>query len=220
MKIPISDTIIRLAYNFFDVEASAAAGLPHERMIEYSFALSRLLNKNVREKIVKALDVGSVARMNPIPATLSELGYEVVGIDNRDFKYKHRNFTFYKGDIQHTNFELNYFDAICAISTIEHIGLSGRYGINKSNSSGDTKAICEISRILKPEGIFIITLPYGDTKKSNNMGRVYNYGSVVRLLCNFNIEEILFFHKVKDIWEQTIDTYTSEGVVCIKAINT
>src|SRR4030042_6857696 len=119
MKIKLTDNIIKLAYKFIDVEASAKTAFVDERMIEYSFVLSRVLMNTI--KIMKILDVGCTAKINPIPATLCELGHKVFGIDKRQFGYRHPNFQFVDGDIICTGFPSEFFNCISAISVLEHI---------------------------------------------------------------------------------------------------
>ena len=62
--------------------------------------------------------------------------------------------------IRKTDYPDNYFDAISCISTLEHIGVAGRYG-SDDDPEGDAKTMHEIKRILKPGGILLTSLPYG-----------------------------------------------------------
>jgi SAM-dependent methyltransferase len=146
-KIKIPPGLIRFAYNFVDVEASGETALPSERIVEYSFIISRL----AKAPKGKVLDVGCVARINIVPATLTLLGHEVWGVDLRDFKFKWPDFHFHKEDITGgTSFSDGFFNYVIAVSTLEHLGLGGRYGISKDDPKADGRAIREIKRILKP----------------------------------------------------------------------
>lgn len=60
----------------------------------------------------------------------------------------------YKLCARNIGFPNNFFDAVIAVSTIKHVGIF----------DGDKKAVAEIKRILKPNGIFVVTLP--SAKKS------------------------------------------------------
>jgi len=130
-KLKLSPGWLKFAYRFLDVEASAEAALPDGRMIEYSFVIGKLVSLAKG----RLLDVGCVARLNLVPATIASLGWEVYGIDVRQFKFRFPNFHFVLGDITKTDFPDSFFDAVSAVSTLEHIGLKGRYGI----SEGDPK---------------------------------------------------------------------------------
>lgn len=86
---------------------------------------------------------------------LKKKGIEVVGIDLSDYdltKLKERARAFninpdaIKADAQKTPFEESYFDKIYSISTFEHI-------------EDDKKAFEEASRILKPGGTLVISVP-------------------------------------------------------------
>jgi len=131
-KLKVTPKLVRLAYHFFDVEASAETAVPDSRMIEYAFIIGKLslLPKG------KVLDVGCTARLNYLPVALASLGWEVWGIDLREFKFKHPNFHFVEGDIRKTGFPDNSFHAVYALSTLEYIGLSGRYGVNRLDPEG------------------------------------------------------------------------------------
>ena len=76
-------------------------------MIEYSFVIGKLVSRDKG----KVLDVGCVARLNPLPATLASIGWEVYGIDMRQFKFRFPNFHFVPGDITSTDFPDGFFDA-------------------------------------------------------------------------------------------------------------
>ncbi|MBD3214337.1 MAG: methyltransferase domain-containing protein, partial [Candidatus Lokiarchaeota archaeon] len=89
---------------------------------------------------------------------LATIGYDVTGIDLRDYSFKHPNLRFFKINI------LNYmdeekFDYITSISTIEHIGL-GYYDQNEKGT--DLNKVCEkLVSLLKDGGKLIFTVPVG-----------------------------------------------------------
>ena len=70
------------------MEASGEAVPPDGQMMAYSFIIGKLvlLGKG------KVLDIGCVARLNPVPATLASSAWEVYGIGMRQFKFKFPNF--------------------------------------------------------------------------------------------------------------------------------
>ena len=126
MKLKLAPWVLRLAYKLIDVESLGESSVLDGRTIEYGFALSHL----VKLPVGTLLDVGCTARVNPVVSTMCELGWKVEGIDLRDYNYKHPNFTFLKVDINHLS-AVGQFDVVTAISTLEHIGIGGRYGIEK-----------------------------------------------------------------------------------------
>lgn len=64
------------------------------------------------------------------------------------------------------------FDAVVAVSTIEHIGL-GAYG-DPVDPDGDVKAMQRIASWLKPGGWCYFDVPYGDTYSVNGNYRRYD----------------------------------------------
>ncbi len=219
MKLKLSPKLIRLAYRFFDVEASAETAVADGRIIEYAFAIQRLsqLPKG------KVLDVGCTARLNHIPATMAALGWEVWGLDLREFKFRHPNFHFVSEDIINTSFEDGFFDAICAVSTLEHIGLSGRYGVTKEDLEGDAKAVKEIARILRPDGTFLVTVPYGQRVIIRPLHKVYDKAWLRELFLNWRIkDEIYHVCNENGYWEAVpekvaalVNNKTSEDAIAL-----
>ena len=194
-KLKLSPRVIRFAYRFFDVEASAETAPPDGRIIEYSFIIQKL----AQAPRGKVLDVGCTARLNHLPATLTSLSWQVWGIDLRTFKFKHPNFHFVSGDIWNTDFPDNFFDAVIAVSTLEHIGLSGRYGITKEDAEGDVRALREIARILRPDGILLCTVPYGkEARVIKYLQRIYNKSSLERLFRNWTWKDEVYYCRDDD----------------------
>lgn len=191
----------------------------NERVVEMPFVFQNLKLK----KGAKVLDFGCTD--SKLPIELASLGYKVTGTDLREYKLRHQNFTFIKGDFQNNKFEDNTFDAVTAISAIEHCGLSD-YGEGKFEQ-GDHKIVKEIHRILKPKGQFIITVPFG--KKGRTPGyRIYDYMSLHELLRDFKIKkEEYFIGENQKYWIPSTPKYLEnidsaskgfvQGVACIVA---
>ena len=194
MKLKISSALVKFAYKFVDVEASSETATADGRIQEYSYVLNKLISLPKG----KVLDVGCTARMNYVPAVLASLGWEVWGIDFREFKYRHPNFHLILEDIRQTSFADNYFDAVYAVSTLEHIGLSGRYGLSKEDIDGDRKAVQEIFRITRNKGTFLCTVPWGKSKIIKPLQRVYDKKGLERLFDNFQKAEVLYYTQKGD----------------------
>ena len=160
-------------------------------MIEYSFVIGKLASLDKG----KMLDVGCVARLNPVPGTLASIGWEVYGIDMRQFKFRFPNFHFVLGDITKTDFPDNFFDAVSAVSTLEHIGLKGRYGISQGDSEGDARAVREIRRILRGGGRLLATLPCGPEAGQTALNRVYSCDSLQELFPDWEIKDKVFYNQ-------------------------
>ena len=176
MKIKIPHWAIKAALSIADLESFGDTSKPDMRMYEYSWAISIL----TRQTTGRLLDIGCTASLNMIPATMCELGWSVYGLDIRDFAFTHNNFHFVKDMSELYDIK---FDAITAISSLEHFGISGRYGIQKSNLSvaKDTADIAK--EMLNRHGIFLVTVPFtfDNAKITNNM-MIYDKKSLQELM--------------------------------------
>jgi len=199
---------------------------PSTRIVEYPFIFKNMATA----KRGKVLDVGCSGSY--LLTELAALGFQVYGIDTRKYLVKYPNVTFIQGDIRKTRFQNGFFDAVTAVSTIEHIGIT-EYGNTIEDVRGDKKAIEEISRILKPNGILLLTAPYGNSKAYEKVYRaagcarvpfrIYNNNSLKDLLQGFRIESIEYYAKSKaGYWLQTSmeKAETSGAVVLVKASKT
>ena len=207
-KLKLNAKLLKIAYQFVDVEASAETAIPDQRIIEYAFVIEKL----AKLPLGKVRDVGRTARLNFLPAALIALGWEVWGIDLREFKFKHPNFHLILGNIGKTDFPDNYFDAVYAVSTLEHIGLSGRYGVNKEDLHADAKTVKEIARILRPGGKLLCTVPYGrEVKIIKSLQRIYDNKSLEKLFDNWKRNDISWYSRKTDgYWTSLSDKEATE----------
>lgn len=140
---------------------------------------------NLSGSIKRVLDFGCCE--SKISLQLSSLGYEVTGIDLRDYPYKHSmpGFNFIKGDIFENSSDMECFDLIVAISAIEHVGLRV-YG---GSFQRDDKSLIKIfSQVLNPKGYLFVTVPYGMEYKEIDWLRIHNDASLDRLFSpEFNL---------------------------------
>lgn len=121
-------------------DLSRRPGKFSEREIEYAFLFNHLhLSPGYR-----CLDVG--AGRSGLALVLAHCGYSVTAID---IQPEHPWVT--EGDVTQLPFNDNNFDAVIAISSIEHIPDSDR-------------AIEEILRVLVPGGLVILSFPYHPTQ--------------------------------------------------------
>jgi SAM-dependent methyltransferase len=152
------------------------------RTAEYRFVL-----KNLPPVGSTILDVGCCDSL--LALRLAKRGYKVYGIDTRRYQEKHPNLTFVQEDILRTSFPDRLFDAVIAISTIEHIGL-GVYG-DPIHDNADIMAVREISRILRPDGRLIVTIPFAAQYRLAKYGggyeRYYDANTIGRLFEGFQI---------------------------------
>ena len=158
------------------------------RTAEYRFVL-----KNLPPIGSTILDVGCCDSL--LTLKLAKKGYKVYGIDTRQYQEKHPNFTFVQEDILGTTFPNGFFDAVIAVSTVEHIGL-GAYG-DPIHDNADILAVREIHRILKPDGRLIVTTPFAReyrlVKFMGGYERYYDTKAIQGLFEGFHIKAKEFF---------------------------
>ena len=162
----------------------------NERIIENAFAI-----RSLPEEIKRILDVGCCE--SDLSIQLATMGFDVYGIDSKNYELTHRNFHFIRDDISHTSFQDGYFDAVLAISAVEHIGL-GHYG-DSIYSGGDLKSMREIHRILRNGGTLIMSTPFG-AKARVTWQRVYDNDSLANLLKEFNVQKADYWLKEGEEW--------------------
>jgi len=126
---------------------------------------------------LKHVDVGS--RVDGFVAHLASFR-EVEILDIRPLKKIIPGITFRQADLMNMLPELeNYCDSFSCLHTLEHFGL-GRYG-DPVASDGHAKGFANMSRILKPNGIFYLSVPIGKERVEFNANRVFAPDTIVEL---------------------------------------
>ncbi len=158
----------------------------NERIFEKTFVLQSLA-RLYKSNNITVLDVGAAESL--LSYELASFNYSVTAIDIRPIALFHPNLKFVKTDICNPVLPPASFDCVIALSTLEHIGL-GWYG-DETGESYDIKAVQQISLLLKPEGSFILTVPYGK-KALTPVHRIYNQESLQKLIQDFKIVQISY----------------------------
>ena len=188
------------------------------RIVEMPFVFQNL----PKGEKLKILDFGCSESLLPIQ--MATLGYDVHGADLQEYPFKHINFTFHHGNFLDNKFKAGTFDIVTAISSVEHSGL-GSYESPKF-SGGDIKILQEIKRVMKKDGVLILTVPFGQ-KYKDGFQRVYDNEALIHFIKGFKI--VLRKHYIRknkrQMWvEATINEAEKkkyvginepEGVVCL-----
>ena len=160
---------------------------PTDRYIEYPFVI-----RNLPKPPAKVLDVGCSGSCFPL--LLTGFGYDVFGVDVREYAIINK--------MRKNYFSDNYFDAVIAISTVEHIGLFGRYGMD-DDLGGDKQAVAEMKRIVNQNGVILLTFPFGKAKILKPYTRVYDSNLVKLLTVGLEIEtEEYYMQDIEENWYQ------------------
>lgn len=176
-----------------------------ERLVEHPF-----LWKHILPAPAKVLDIGCWESIFGIQ--LAMLGYEVQGIDIQKYGYRHPHFNFiYDSFLKHT-FE-EQFDIVINLSAIEHFGLS-TYTNTEPNANADRLAVEKVQRILKPNGQFLFTAPFGRHAVYKGFERIYDSADIMNLLQDFEIKTKQFFliekRNVQQISQKEADSIPHE----------
>lgn len=95
---------------------------------------------------------------------------------------------FRRGDILIDEFETASFDLVINCSAIEHVGLSGRYGVDTGIGDGDLQAMRRLADLMKPGGLMLLTIPVGRDAVFEPMTRIYGSERLPRLIDGFAVE--------------------------------
>jgi 2-polyprenyl-3-methyl-5-hydroxy-6-metoxy-1,4-benzoquinol methylase len=184
-----------------------------DRYVEVPFVL-----RNLPKPPAKVLDVGCSGSMFPL--ILQAIGYETTGIDQRPHEAKEM-FHFVNADICVYS-DTTKYDCITCISTLEHIGIGGRYGC-KDSGKADYIALKNMAGKLKPKGYILMTIPIDDFYSVvKPYLRFYDYERVTDMLCfaGLKIARKEIYQKNNGIWESgffregvSIDDYP---VMCLR----
>lgn len=151
---------------------------------------------NLPKSARRGLDIGC-GESPTVPAMLA-LGYdEVVAVDLQfplDKQLKGPRFV--QGDFNQLSLNPG-FDLIVACSTVEHMGLSGRY-TSVEDADGDLKALRKIKSLLTGDGLLILTVPAGKDAVYKPWHRVYGTKRIAQLLDGFRIVRSQSY--VKEAW--------------------
>lgn len=125
-----------------------------EREVEIYFVLD-----NMPEPPAKILDVS--CSYSSFILEMDKLGFDSWGIDLLDYGVEYNKFI--KADARNIPFEDKIFDVVTCISALEHYGfVETPYHTDEVyDAQAPFTAIKEMARVLKDDGILILTLPFG-----------------------------------------------------------
>jgi len=127
----------------------------------------------------------------------AQRGFEVTAIDLEPvhWYYVHQKLHFVQGDILKVDLPAKHFDLVINCSTVEHVGLAGRYGVTKSRPDGDLEAMARLKDLMKPGGVMLLTIPVGQDAVFVPLSRVYGARRLPQLLNGYRVEEDVFWVK-------------------------
>ena len=147
------------------------------------------------------LDIGP-APGDPKPARIAAgRGWTVtaVGLEEPFRRLPENRYTFIQGDFNEVDLAPNSFDYILNISTIEHFGLAGRYGIDVLDEDADLRGMAKARTLLKPEGRMLFTIPVGQDAVFPPRHRVYGAQRLPLLLAGWQVVTAEYFGKFSGV---------------------
>jgi SAM-dependent methyltransferase len=161
-----------------------------ERAVEWAF-LSREMPAGSGAAIEFGCEQGYLSLL------AAEKGFHVIANDlqHQTFTWRHPNVEFRQGDFLKANFAENSFDLAINCSSVEHVGVAGRYGIEVAQDDGDIAVMDRLAKILKPNGVLLMTAPCGRDAVLAPWCRVYGAQRLPRLFAMFTVEKQEYWTK-------------------------
>jgi SAM-dependent methyltransferase len=143
----------------------------------------------------EALDFGNGG--SPLALLAAQRGFNVTAVDLGDVEwpYVHCGLHFMRGDILKLGLPEGRFDLVINCSTVEHVGLTGRYGVTESRADGDLEAMAHLRKLMKPGGTLLLTVPIGRDAVFAPLTRVYGSERLPRLLAGYTLDDEVFWAK-------------------------
>jgi SAM-dependent methyltransferase len=201
-----SGTIERVRPNEFLIRATAALGwrltslssrlaaegrtLAGERDVEWSWTLAHLHSGPGR-----VLDFGSGNGMMALGASFAGNQTVAVDLEQEQYLFRGHDIEYVEGDFNQLEFQPQSFDQILNCSSIEHVGLGGRYG-SPHDADGDLRAMAKMADLLKPDGNMVLSIPLGVDAVFSPWHRIYGEERLPRLLERWEIRQESYWAKV------------------------
>ena len=117
---------------------------------------------------------------------------QVTAVDPRPLAYSHPNLDSHVALLEQWDAPSEPFAAAFLISTVEHVGLGaygeGLYGSPEHGEGADVALLDRVRKLLAPEGLMILTTPYGK-RQVTELERIYDEESLGKLLAGWEVLE-------------------------------
>jgi hypothetical protein len=217
-RIPWSQGYAEYKYDFIssvinskDLDYFRSGNLParygfrlDERAVEYPWFFSKL-----KEDEICILDAGSALNFREVLTAkhLSTRKLFIVTLCHERHPNVRSCPSYIYEDLRDLCFKDDFFDAVCSLSTVEHIGLDNTmlYTHEPSKKENDKDAhlhaVREFRRVLKKGGNLYLTVPFGK-HKNHGWFQVFDAEMIERIIEIFHPAEIekTFFKYNNDQW--------------------
>lgn len=179
--------------------ADGGTTLDGDRLVEWSFCVARF-----GDGPSQTLDFGADTGFLALAA--AQRGHQVVAIDLQPaaLLYRDDRVEYVAGDVLAQPLAGRSFDLILNCSSIEHVGLPGRYGSGE-NADGDLEAMAILRDLLADGGRMVLTVPVGRDLVCAPHHRIYGPDRLPRLLGGYTVTEEQFWRKdpASATWHET-----------------
>jgi SAM-dependent methyltransferase len=179
-------------------EIAPIPNLLGDRDLEWTYVAARIGRHAGSDSQV--LDFG--CGIGVLSLAAASLGASVLAIDlmPQQFETGYPNIEFRQADVATLDAKHEQFDLIINCSTIEHVGLSGRYNSIEA-PDGDLEAMAKMRNLLKQSGTLLLTLPIGNDDVIKPLHRVYGQERLPRLLEGYRALESSYWRKdQRNVW--------------------
>jgi SAM-dependent methyltransferase len=178
------------------MSAQGGPSLSGDRWVEWSFCMGRLADGPGR-----TLDFGAGNGFLSLAA--AQRGHDVVAFDRlpTEAEFEHPRVRAVQADVLTHEFGDERYDQIINCSSVEHVGLGGRYGSSDA-LDGDLEAMAVLRGALTPDGRMILTVPVGRDLVAAPLHRIYGAARLPRLLEGFAVTEEQYWLKDDGAWRQ------------------
>ena len=171
-------------------EAHPAPNLLGDRDVEWSWIAAKM-----PAGPGEALDFGPGGSYLALLA--AQRGFNVTAVDLQppERPYRHPGLSFIQGDLLELTLPQGRFDLVINCSTVEHVGLAGRFGVTESLPDGDVRAMTILRNLMKPGGVMLLTVPVGRDAVFAPLCRIYGRERLPRLLDGYLVKSEAFWVK-------------------------
>lgn len=176
-------TVLKIKRAFIPpATAAPAINIWGERNVEWAF-LSTEMPAGPGEAIEFGCEQGYMSLL------AAQKGFNVIANDlqRQNFTWRHPNVEFRQGNFLRLDLPANHFDLAINCSSVEHVGVAGRYGIEVNQNDGDIQVMEKLAEILKPGGLLLMTAPCGLDAVMAPWCRVYGPERLPKLLAPFQL---------------------------------
>lgn len=202
LQVPVPGAVLKLRRAWRNRSTSHAIApmltLSGDRAIEWSYVAAR-----IPQGPGVALDFGAGVTSTPLIAALR--GYDVTTVDLLPEvpEWSHPGVHAVVSDLHEAGFAAGSFDLIINCSTVEHVGVAGRYGVTRDEENGDLRAMRLLRTLLRDGGTMVLTVPVGIDGVYRPLHRIYGEARMPMLLDGYHVADAQFWTKTTAGWVQS-----------------